>query len=198
MLVPTENTVSNHTARFPNPPPHSGAFHGRHHRSLSATSSSQISTHSIQYAPYRYDQHAYVNGRNAIYPREENDRVSFKRKHPSTDPTYQNGHGYCSAGSNLQLNPVPGCCWPQSSTSSATIYPVLPIDEEYRRNVRRRQGDSSFNTSWQASSNPSHQLCTSVNNSSLSLVGQWNFPRPPANHAHPIHPTGQYVLFFLL
>lgn len=193
MLAPTENTVFNHTVRLPNPhPSNSVVFHGQYHHSLSAASSSQSSTNPAQYGPYRYDQRSYVNCANVVSPQEENVRVTFKRKHPSTHSTYHNDHGYYSTGSNIQLKP-------QSSTSATTTHlsdNFLSFSEQYQRNVRSRHGDALFNPSWQSSSYPSHQLFTSVNNSSFNVVGQWDFPPLPGSHAQLIHPTGAALSSF--
>ncbi|XP_020686643.1 uncharacterized protein LOC110102593 isoform X3 [Dendrobium catenatum] len=194
MLAPTENTVFNHSMRLPNPrPANSGVFHGQYHCPISAASSSQCLPYPTQCAPYCYDQHAYVNGANMFDPKEENVRVAFKRKHPSTHPAYQNDLGYCFTGGNFQLKPVPGCRRPQSSTSVAIRYPsdtFLLAGEQHQRNVRSRHDDASFSLSWpSSSSNPPHQSHTSVNNSSFNVVGQCGLPRLPRTHAHLIHPT---------
>lgn len=189
MLAPTENTVFSRNMRLPNPhPANSGAVHGQYHYPLSAASSSQSLPHPTQYVPYRYDQRAYVNGANMAYPQEEISRVSFKRKHPH--PAYHNEHEYCSNGSNLQ--PI--------RMSIATNHPsnFLSVGEQYQRNVRSRHGDTSFNPSWQSSSNPSHQLHTSVNNSSSNVVGQWGLPPIPGTHLHFIHPTGAGFSSFVM
>ncbi|XP_020578914.1 uncharacterized protein LOC110023713 [Phalaenopsis equestris] len=184
MLPPTENTLFNNTMRLPNlHSSNSGAFYGQHHYTLSASSSSQSSSYPTQHEPYRYDQNVYVNGTNT---------VTSKRKHPSTLSSYQNDPRYCYTGSNLLMKPVTPCLQPQLSTSIPPGYPrnnFVSVGEQHQRNVRRRLGNAPFNPSWQSSSSPSHQIYTSVNNSSSNAVAQWELQPLHGTHARLIHPT---------
>ncbi|KAK8939920.1 hypothetical protein KSP40_PGU018833 [Platanthera guangdongensis] len=170
MVPPTQKTVFNHNKRLPNlHSANSRTFHEQYCYPLSAVGSSQSLPAPSQNAPYCYYQPAYWNGANSVYPRAENGRVAFKRKPTTAHPVYQNNHGYSPA-------------W--SSTTFPDTRNNLQLNSNLQRNVRSRH-DSSFHPSeWQSSSsNPPHQLYSSMNNF-------WGHLLPHGTHAQWIHPIG--------
>lgn len=176
MVPPTKRTLLNHNKRLPNPcSANSRTLHEQYHYPFSATGSSQSLLSPSQNVPYSYDQLAYWNGANLVYPRAENGRAAFKRKPTTAHSAYQNDHGYSPA---WRSTPFPD---PQHN---------LQLNSNLQRNVRSRHDNSFHDSAWQSSSSNPHRQLYSVNNFSPNVVGQWGHPLPPRTHAQWIHPIG--------
>ncbi|KAK8913548.1 E3 ubiquitin-protein ligase ATL42 [Platanthera zijinensis] len=169
MVPPTQKTVFNHYKRLPNlHSANSRTFHEQYRYPLSAVGSSRSLPAPSQNVPYCYDQPAYWNGANSVYPQAENGRVAFKRKPTTAYPAYQNDHRYSPA-------------W--SSTTFPDTRNNLQLNSNLQRNVRSRHDGSFHHSEWQSSSsNPPHQL--------YSMNNFWGHPLPHGTHAQWIHPIG--------